>query len=86
MVYRKRNWTDTFPENKYQFSEHLKRVGDWVRTHPLSLSETKKFRDAAYDWAFHKRWRIQCVSYPVGDKLWEVECELIAKQPVRDYE
>ena len=85
VAYREKNWTTTFPTNKYSFSEHLKYVGDWVRTSPLNIKERKKFIDAAYDWAFHKRWRVECTSYVMGHGLWEVECELVAKEPIRNY-
>lgn len=85
MAYRKHNWTTTFPTDKYGFSTNLKYIGDWVRTHPLSAKEVKKFVDAAHDWAFHKRWRVETTRYIMGHGLWEVECELVAKQPIRDY-
>lgn len=85
MAYRSRNWTTTFPEDKYSFTKNLVYIGDWVRTHPLSWKERKKFVDAAHDWAFHRRWRVDCTSYKVSKDTWEVECELIEKKRIRDY-
>lgn len=85
MAYREKNWTDVFPSNKYNFSKNLVYIGDWVRTNPLSAKDKKKFVDAAHDWAWHKKWRVECTSYQVADDMWEVECELIAKKRIRDY-
>lgn len=75
----------TFPRNKYSFTEHLTRVGDWVRTHPMGLADCKRFRDAAYEWAWHKGWRVSVNRFRVAEALWECICTLKAKHRIREY-
>ncbi len=84
---RWKRWSTTFfPSNKYSFSEHLQQVGDWVRTGPLSAKDLKRFRDAAYDWAWQRKWRVTCKSIRVADDKWECICALKAKVLIREYD
>jgi hypothetical protein len=82
-----RRWVEDgfFPSNKYAFSAHLQRVGDWVTTSPLSKKDTKRFRDAAHSWAWHKGWKVSCRSLQVAEDKWETTCKLISKVQGRDF-
>lgn len=68
-----------FPENKYDFSRHLKHVGDFVETHPLSERDQTRIKMAAYAWAFFHNVRVStkimkrpegnCIRVTLVDKL-----------------
>jgi len=60
-------------------------VGDYVVTHPLDKKEYKKFADAAYAWAWHKRWRVSISSIPKTPTTRAVKLTLVSKTLVRDY-
>ena len=77
---------DAFPSDYYQFSQVLIRLGDFVRTPPLNKKDRKKFLDAAYAWAWRRKWRVSCESFRVAEAMWEVECTLIAFKHVRLYD
>jgi hypothetical protein len=81
-------WTTTykiFPKDKYQFTKLLVKRGDFVVTPPLDNKERKKFKDAAYAWAWRKGYTVEITSTPVADALWEVKCQLVAKTKLREF-
>lgn len=44
---------------KYDFTDYLKRVGDFVETHPMSMEDLYKIRFAAHIWAYRHKCRIK---------------------------
>lgn len=83
-----KRWTQTsktFPSDKYSFSFHLQRIGDWIQTGPLSVSEVKKIVDAAYIWAWHKKWRVQTKRIRVSEDKYEVKITLTSKEYKREF-
>lgn len=74
-----------FPKPKYGFTKHLTNVGDFIRTHPLSYTDRWRFKRAAYDWAWHKRWKVSVKAYRKSRDTWEMECTLISKVFGRDF-
>lgn len=81
-------WTTTykiFPKDKYQFSKYLTKRGDFVVTPALDAKGRKKFKDAAYAWAWRKGFTVEITSIPVADGLWEVKCQLVAKTKIREF-
>lgn len=61
----------TSPKNKYNFSTYLKRVGDFVETHPMPRDEMLKVFYAAHIWAYRKHCRIrtEVLFFPEGRSL-----------------
>lgn len=53
------------PYDKYGFSTHLERVGDWVETEALTQEDYLKIKYAAYDWAYQHRCRVSVNKIPV---------------------
>lgn len=53
------------PKEKYSFSTHLRHVGDWVETPPLSQEQYLKLKYAAYDWAYWHRCKVSVKKIPV---------------------
>lgn len=83
-----KRWTEKtrqFPKNKYGFTQHLRRVNDWVLTEPMSLADCKRFRDAAYEWAWHKKWRVTVNRFRVSEDTWECCCRLVSKKYEREF-
>jgi len=62
---RKGNFENGIPFDKYQFSKHLKRLGDWVLTEALSEEDFHRIRKAAYIWAFRHHCKISVRKYRV---------------------
>lgn len=82
-------WTQiskTFPTNKYGFKFHLKRVGDFIVTHPMSNEERAKFKYAAYAYAWAKKWRVRFKSKRIGLDSYECTVTLVSKTRYREYE
>lgn len=46
-------------KDKYNFSLHLRMVGDWVETGPLSLEDRKRIVKAAHIWAYRKKYQVK---------------------------
>ena len=89
---QKRSWlrptqlTKKFPQNKYNFKEVLKEVGDYVETHPMSLEDLQRFTKAAHFWAWQKRYRVSIESIKQWETgLYMVRCTLTSKVRIRDY-
>ena len=61
----------TAPGNKYNFSDYLKKVGDFVETYPMPRDEMLKVFYAAHIWAYRKHCRIrtEVFKYPEGRGL-----------------
>lgn len=51
---RVHNFHSTGVDKKYGFSDHLKEVGDWVETYPLSDKDLYRICKAAHAWAYRK--------------------------------
>ena len=57
--------------NKYDFTLHLKKVGDFVETHPMAYEDVLKVKFAAYAWAYrhHCRVKTSIIYYADGCSL-----------------
>ena len=55
--------------NKYQFSTHLKKVGDYIETHPLTREDADKIIYAAHIWAYRKHCRVNTCKYYYPDGI-----------------
>lgn len=75
----------TFPSDKYAFSIHLTRVGDWVETDALHGKEVKNIIDAAHAWAWFHKVTVQCRSSPAPGGGKYVRVTLVKKHRHRDY-
>ena len=74
-----------FPKPKYNFTHHLKNVGDWVETEPLGKKEYYNFLAASHFWAWRRGWVVVCSSTPDGTGKKYVRLTLTAKHRERDY-
>lgn len=62
--------TKTFPKPKYGFSQHLRHIGDYVETHPITQQEYIQIKDAAKAWAYYHDVRISTKKYKaIGGKF-----------------
>ena len=54
--------------NKYNFTHHLREVGDWVETFPMTMLERRQIYKAAHIWAYRKGYTIgvETVGMPGG--------------------
>lgn len=78
-----KRWTQTshtkfFPKSKYNFTEILKRVGDYVVTFPMTQKEYLRIKDAAKYWAWYHDKRVSIVKIPASPDTWRVRVTLIA--------
>lgn len=71
--------TKEFPKPKYNFSFHLRSVGDHVITNPMTEPEYQKIKDAAKFWAWRHDKRVRIKKNKVGKGLYEVVITLIAQ-------
>ena len=71
--------TRQFPKNKYNFTEHLRNIGDSVTTYPLDYDDYRKILDAAKFWAWKHECRVKCRSFRTNDMKYEVTVTLISK-------
>lgn len=57
---------------KYDFTKHLRKVGDYIETHPMSREDVFKIRFAVHIWSWrhHCRIKTQLRYYPEGDALY----------------
>lgn len=67
-----------FPKPKYNFTTHLKRIGDYVETYPLDYADRIRIRDAAKFWAWHHKKRVSIRSIPDGTAKWRMRITLIS--------
>lgn len=49
----------TQPHNKYNFSTYLKKVGDFIESHPLARPDMERLFQAAHIWAWRKHCRVK---------------------------
>ena len=49
----------TQPNNKYNFSTYLKKVGDFIESYPMSREDMNKMFFASHIWAYRKHCRIK---------------------------
>lgn len=77
--------TGQFPKNKYHFSTHLTRVGDWVETEVMNPKEVNNIMDAAHFWAWKHNLTVQVRTYP-GEGGRHVRITLMKKHRERDYD
>lgn len=61
----------TQPRNKYQFSTHLKKVGDFIMTEPLNEKDLDRIFRACHIWSYrhHCRVKTEIVYFPEGKSL-----------------
>lgn len=61
----------TAPKNKYNFTSYLRKVGDFVETHPMSREDVYKVFYAAHIWAWrhHCRIKTEMKYYPDGQAI-----------------
>lgn len=71
--------------NKYSFSKHLDRPGDFVETFPITPREAYNLRVSAHMWAWDHSCRVTVSSYPVEDGLRVVRVTLLSRDRERDY-
>jgi hypothetical protein len=71
--------------NKYSFSEHLERPGDYIQTLPMSKREAWNIMYAAQMWAYDHMFRVSCARYPAADDKQFVVITLVARDRERDY-
>lgn len=79
-----------FPQNKYGFTEYLKRPGDFLISWPLTKKEADKLMFAAHFWAARRRWTIEteqtyCGENIDGENVYTIRIDLIALTRFRDY-
>lgn len=77
--------TKKFPADKYGFSKHLKKVGDWIETHPFpEKQDAVRMLRAAHHWAWYYGYR---VSVEIHEKTggWIARIFLTDKVRIRDY-
>ena len=79
-----------FPENKYHFTEYLKRPGDYLITNPITKTDLVKLTLAARTWAANRLWTIETQSTPCGENsggesVYTVRIDLITLSRVRDF-
>jgi hypothetical protein len=76
--------TKQFPKSKYGFSQHLKKVGDFVETYPMEYADYIRIKDAAKFWAYTHGKRVAVRSTRQGDGLRTVRVQLISRTRSRD--
>ena len=83
-------WTQTtqsFPKPKYNFTNLLKREGDYIETFPFPKKDRDRFKDAAKFWAYYhnKTINIKFISdYQDGIPMWRVRITLKYNHRKRD--
>ena len=77
--------TGKFPTDKYAFSIHLTKTGDWVETDSLHGKAVKNIIDAAHAWAWVHGVTVRCVSKYAPDGGKYVRVTLTKKHRHRDY-
>ncbi len=55
-----------------------------MRTHPISEKDWKRIKDAAYEWAWRKGWKVSSERFRKAEDLWEVEITLVSKDGRRE--
>lgn len=70
--------TKSFPEPKYGFTQHLKHIGDYVETYPLSMEDRLKFQHAIKAWAWYHKKRINITSIPAGNGMFIMRGRLVS--------
>lgn len=81
-------WTESqkiFPTNKYNFKNILKKAGDYVETHPLSLEDYVKIKKAVHFWAWHRGYTVKTRAFRTPENMYVVYIELLAKHRHRDF-
>lgn len=80
-----RRWTEKspskeahFPTPKYNFTIHLRELGDWVQTNPIPYADYIKIKDAAKFWAWRHDVRVTIRSAKVGDDQYIVTVRLVS--------
>ena len=75
--------TRQFPKNKYGFSIHLVRPGDYVETYPLTEDEALKIKYAAFAWAWNHKYTIKYEKLRAPHNKWTVRIYLIKRTRCR---
>ena len=75
----------SFAENKYHFTTHLKRIGDYVETKPITQADYIRIKDAAKAWAYRKGKRIKTEKFRLPDKMCKVRVTLVSHHRMRDF-
>jgi len=73
-------WTQVskqFPKPKYGFTQHLKHIGDSIKTFPMNEPDYIRFKDAAKFWAWHHDRRVRIKKERLGDGMCEVTVTLM---------
>lgn len=78
--------TKQFPKSKYGFTEYLRRVGDYVETHPMSHADYIRLKDAAKFWAYNHKVRVKIRIQKEGDGLFSGRITLVSLTRKRDDE
>lgn len=78
-------WTQTsreFPKSKYNFTQHLRKVGDYVVTEPLPNSEYQKIKHAAKFWAWYHGVMIKTEKTNLRNGTFIIKIQLISRKRV----
>lgn len=75
----------SFRQDKYHFTKHLRKVGDYVVTKPMSQADYIRIKDAAKTWAYRKGKRVKVTKYRLHDKMCYVRVMLVSQHRMRDY-
>lgn len=87
----KKSWTrwvektKEFPKPKYYFTQHLRHIGDYVETHPISQAEYMKIKDAAKFWAWNHDCRVSIKKNRKANNMCTVRVTLISKHRIKEY-
>lgn len=75
----------SFREDKYHFTKHLKKVGDYVITKPMTQADYIRIKDAAKTWAYRKNKRISTRKIILPDNMCKVKVTLVSQHRMREY-
>lgn len=84
-----KRWTEVhrhFPKNKYNFSTHLKKVGDYVVTYPMEKADCIRIKDAAKAWAYYHKKRIKSEILYATDTTSRMRITLISQHRLPQYD
>lgn len=85
-----KRWTETsptkfFPKPKYEFTRHLKYVGDAITTFPLNYADYVRFKDAAKFWAWYHDKKVSINLSRKPDNMQTVTVTLLAHHRKDNY-
>lgn len=76
----------TFPTDKYGFSKHLKKVGDYILTHPMEYADMYRMFIAVKNWAYYHKKRVSTERFPVADGKYRLKVMLTSQHRKREFD